>query len=484
MESDHIVQAQATSLWGGHSMRGFTASSWWRGKTVGVWVIWTSLIWLFVSGKEAAQAQTKPGFGPVASTVATPAVAPTTPAPPASGQTQRPGTSTSAPQEDKTSSNLITNQEPAPCPLPSPCPAAAPVAPMPDLPSIGYDRGFYVRSKDKNYSIVINGFVQVIYRLTASEGQDINHTFHLSFGGLGFSGNVFSQNLRYTFLIIGSTYAENSQISMYDWNIKYTFGPYLSIQAGRFLAPFSRGFSTPPLFLLLPDYSAAEYAFHFNRAIGVHFQGTLGRLGYDAFVSNSIRTLAVDTQANRGDQLAGGGRLELAILAPFGYMETLPQASSGPAQLSVGAGLIYNPVADDLFFLNTQKGDNTLTFTADAGLRWQRLTLQGAFFLRHFTNHDLPQDYGFYGQGGLYIVRGRLELAGRVGGTRLSDRTVVAGLNNLLPGSVMEYTGGLNAYLFGHGTKLQTDYTFLANDNFNGTSTQGHRWRVQLQLLF
>src|SRR5205085_2544049 len=106
-----------------------------------------------------------------------------------------------------------------------------------------------------------------------------------------------------------------------------------------------------------------------------------------------------------------------------------------------------------------------------------------------------PNDFGFYGQGGVYIIRERLELAARVSGTLLSNRAAVAGLVNPLPGNTVEYTGGLNVYLFGHGAKLQTDYTLVAagpllDPNAPNVSTlfvntaNTHRFRVQLQLLF
>lgn len=377
---------------------------------------------------------------------------------------------------------LRVEGEPTPCPLAVSCPSGW----TPEESPFGYDGGLYLRTRDRNFSLVANGFAQLLYVLTAPQGGGtgaINQGFYVSLARLALSGNVFSRKLSYFFQFEGSTFGNNNGVSMLDWWMQYKFNEYLSITAGRFILAYSRQFYTHPGNLLFADLSAADYAFNMPRAIGVKLGGSVKRLSYDFFLTNSVRPLGVGTQINRGDSIATGARLELAILEPYGYMETMPKAPE-KAQLSVGVAFAYNPVADDSSFQNVQKGDNTLNVTADLGFRWQRLSVQGAFYYRHLTSADIGENYGFYGQAGVYLVRERLELTARASGAFLANRTAVVGLANQTAGSTLEYTGGLNAYLFGHGAKLQTDYSYVTNDLFSGVGIGAHRWRVQTQILF
>lgn len=387
--------------------------------------------------------------------------------------------SASAPATAPASATLRIDSEPTPCPLAATCPT---LPPPPESP-FGYDGGLYLRTADRNYSLVVNGFAQLLYVLNAPEGGSINQGFYLGLGRLALSGNVFSPKFNYFFQVEGSTFGNSNGIAMLDWWLQYKVSPYFSITAGRFILAYSRQFYTHPGNLLFADLSPADYAFNLPRAIGVKIGGTVSRLSYDVFLVNSVRPLGVGTQINRGDSIAAGARLELAILAPYGYMETAPKARKDP-ELSIGVAAAFNPVADNSSFQNVQTGDNTVNLTTDLGFRFRRLSVQGAFYYRKLLSTDVGNSYGFYGQAGVYLVSERLELAGRAAGALLADRTVQPGLTNPTPGGSLEYTAGLNAYLWGHGGKLQTDYTYVANDRFGGAGLTVHRWRVQMQVLF
>jgi len=378
--------------------------------------------------------------------------------------------------------------EPPPADL-VPVPPAGPAAPeLPVESHFGYDNGIFVRSRDKSYSLYINAFGQLQYALVAADGKVLSNGFHIVFGRIVVSGNLFSQKLTYFAQIDGSTLGNNNNVTMIDWWMKYTFSPYLYVLAGRWLVPYSRQFLTHPGNLLLPDLSPADYAFNLPRAIGVQLGGTAGRVSYDVFLVNSIRALGVGTQINRADSISGGGRIELAILKPYGYQESMPTPPAG-IQLSVGVALAFNPVADASGFQNVEAGDDTFNLTTDVGFRWQRLTVQAAFYYRHLTNRGVSDSFGYYGQAGVYILRQRLELAARVSGALLGSRAPGFGLMNLAAGSPTEYGGGLNVYLFGHGAKLQTDYTYLQNDLFGtalfpAATLGAHRFRIQTQVMF
>ena len=355
------------------------------------------------------------------------------------------------------------------------------------LPAIeaGYDGGFYIRAKDKPFSLVANGFAQFRYTLTKPKDSGWNQTFDVALARLAFSGVVFDPDWSYFMQIQGSTFGNNNNITMLDWWMKYRFAPELSVQAGRFVLPYSRQFYTHPGNLLFPDLSEADFAFNLPRGIGAHVSGKLGPLSYHAAMLNSIRALDAPGQENFGSNIAALGRLEFDILAPYGYYETSPAPVKDP-QLSVGFAAAYNPINGGSSFQNLNPKDSTTNLTLDLGYRWDGLTFQTAGYYRRdsFTTRGLGSsgnDWGYYSQAGYYLMPGRLELAGRISGVDF-DKSNVSGVFR----KTTAYTVGLNYYLYGHNLKLQTDYSFLDNDGFRGQHGvhDSHRFRLQSQFLF
>jgi hypothetical protein len=354
-----------------------------------------------------------------------------------------------------------------------------PPALPPPTPLFGYDNGFFLRTADERYSLYVNGFAQVRY--TADVAHDtFSSTFDLALGRLALSGNIFDKRLLYFFQFEGSTFGNNNVISMLDWWMRFNVSPLFYVEAGRHILPYSRQFYTHPGNLLFCDLSAADYAFNLPRSVGAQIGGVLGHFAWDIFVTNSIRALGVGTQVNRGDSIAAGARVEIDILNSYGYMETVPSADS-PTSLSIGAAFAYNPVADPSSFQNVTKGDNTINSTVDLGFRWRRISVQGAFYWRHKLNNEGGDNYGYYAQTGVYLVPNRLELAGRASGVYFAAPVPIPVQPDKTIG---EYTGGLNVYLFGHGAKLQADYSYVRHETFSSGTYPEHRVRVQTQILF
>lgn len=354
------------------------------------------------------------------------------------------------------------------------------------LPAIeaGYDDGFYIRSKDKPFSLVANGFGQFRYTFNKAEDTSANHTFDVGLARLAFSGKVFDPKLSYFMQIQGSTFGNNNNITMLDWWMKYSYAPEFAAQVGRFVLPYSRQFYTHPGNLLFSDLSEADYAFNLPRSIGAHVSGKLGPVSYHAAVLNSTRALDAPGQQNFNSKIGALGRLELDILKPYGYNETSPKLPTEP-ELSVGFAAAYNPIEGGSGFQNLVRKDSTTNLTLDLGFRWDRLALQAAGYYRHdnFTTPGLSSgnDWGYYSQLGFYLVPSKLELAGRISGVEF-DKANVAGVFR----RTTAYTAGLNYYVYGHNLKLQTDYSFLDNSKFNGQAgaRDAHRFRLQTQFLF
>jgi len=350
------------------------------------------------------------------------------------------------------------------------------------LPAIdaGYDGGFYLKSKDKPFSMVANGLGQFRYTFFNSTGGGHgNQNFDVALGRLALSGVMFDPKLSYFLQLQGSTLGNNNNITMLDWWTSYNFAPELATQAGRFVLPYSRQFYTPPSQLLFADLSQADYAFNLPRSIGGHVSGKIGRLSYDAAVLNSIRALDAPGQQNFGTNVAALGRLEYDILAPYGYSETSPMPVKDP-QLSVGLGFAYNPVDGTSSFQNLKNKDSTTNVTLDLGYRWDRLSFQAAGYYRRddYTTPGLGHgnDWGGYSQAGFYLIPQKLELAGQVSGVKF-DKLNVAGVFR----KTMAYTVGVNYYVHSHNLKFQLDYSFLDNKAFKGQPSAPDNNRVMLQ---
>lgn len=352
------------------------------------------------------------------------------------------------------------------------------------LPEVGYDDGFYIRSKDKPFSLVTNGFAQFRYTYNNADSTPTNQTFDVALARLAFSGNVFDSKLTYFTQLQGSTLGNNNNVTMLDWWMKYNFAPEFALQSGRFVLPYSRQFYTHPGNLLFSDLSEADYAFNLPRSIGAHVSGSIGPLSYHAAMLNSTRALDAPGQQNFGSNIGALGRLELAILKPYGYYETSPKPVTEP-QLSIGLAVAYNPIDGSSSFQNLISKDSTTNVTLDLGFRWDGVTFQSAGYYRrdNFTTPGLSDgdDWGYYSQLGYYLVPGKLELAGRISGVEF-DQPNVAGVYR----RTTAYTTGLNYYFYGHNLKLQADYSFLDNDSFRGQASarDAHRVRLQAQFLF
>jgi hypothetical protein len=348
----------------------------------------------------------------------------------------------------------------------------------------GYDEGFYIKSKDKPYSMVFNGFSQFLYSLNKSDGAGASHGFDVALARLAISGNVLDPKLAYFMQLQGSTLGNNNNITMLDWWLKYNFAPEIGVQTGRFVLPYSRQFYTHPGNLLFADLSEADYAFNLPRSIGAHASGKLGPVSYHAAVLNSIRALDAPGQQNFGSQIGVLGRLEFDILKPYGYFESSPKPATEP-QLSVGAAVAYNPIDGGSGFQNLVAGDTTTNVTLDLGFRAGGFSLQAAGYYRadNYTTPGLSHgnDWGYYSQAGYYLLPQKLEAAARISGVEF-DNLNASGVFR----KTTAYTVGLNYYFYGHNLKFQTDYSFLDNTRFSGQARarDAHRFRFQTQLLF
>lgn len=373
-------------------------------------------------------------------------------------------------------------------------------------PSEIYNHGFFVKTEDNSFSLFINGLMQA--RFTAFKPNAVGsfgardsyeNTFDLYLGRIAFSGNVFDPETKYFFQIQGSTAGNSNTISMLDWFATRTISPYLTLKVGRSWLPYTYEYYDNPGNYLLPDLSAAEYAFLLQRGIGIQANGHAGRLGYGIGMYNSIPALDAGGQESINGHLAYVGNLYFNILKPYGWVETDPSPTpvSSP-ELTVWASGMYNPVDYSSGLQNAVAGDRTYGGTSSILFRYNYFSFQGSGYYRRTNPTGSLGSYNSWGYGeqaGYYVIPAKLELAERVSGvwwgkgeipaTGGSETVWYDGPTNFSYHRITEYTIGWNYYIHGHNAKIQAAYSYLAGKGFAPRSGFGaSRLWIQAQLMF
>jgi len=387
----------------------------------------------------------------------------------------------------------------------APAQDAAPAASKPILPADIYNGGFYVESKDKSFSLYVNGLAQVRYTgfvpkqnvVPFGEPSTGTSTFDVYLARVALSGSVFQPSLKYFFQVQGNTAGDSNGISFIDWFASNTFSKAFTLQVGRSYTPYSYEYYCSPANYLFADLSTAEIAFVLPRTIGVEAYGQAGKLSYAAMVSNSIRALDAGGQENFNSKLAYIGHAQFDVLKPYGYVETDPGGPSKPA-LSLWGSVAYNPITSSSQYENVTAGDTTVNANSTAAYRVGYFSLQTTGYWRRTTPSTAGEltknSWGYGEQAGFYLKPKKLELAERISGVNwgapdnLSASTGVENTWFVGPGfpfhRVAEDSVGVNYYLHGHNAKLQADYSYVHGNGFNDQAFSANRIRIQTQLMF
>lgn len=119
--------------------------------------------------------------------------------------------------------------------------SAAPV--VEPVPIVGWDKGFFLASRDRNYLLRVSGLLQFRYvgdfqdRSSAPDGDENRSGFELARVRLGFQGNIVDPSWKF-FILTGHNNA-GAYLPL-DMTITKTFGPRWSLIAGAFKVPLWR----------------------------------------------------------------------------------------------------------------------------------------------------------------------------------------------------------------------------------------------------
>lgn len=375
---------------------------------------------------------------------------------------------------------------------------------VPSLLQAGYDKGFFIRSTDNNFSMKMQWIMQFRWThygvnsrnryLAPRTERDDSTGFDINRARLRIFGHAFDPNLKYFFSI---THAANSNYglrSIYAW-MNYRFSDEFQVMLGQMRLASTRAQVSRITRYQLVDVPFTDAIFGRGVGIGARFWGKLfdKRLTYQLDVVNSFngfgRTITTDPPQldgnpgiilravwhalgdNPGKEFANKSDLTFhespALDLGFHYHWNNDEGDLATSRIPVS---IRRPaVGVGGFGRVPSNGLMTHTFGAEAAFQYRGFSAISEF---HWTLVDVRRagrrpfapywlatrsggDDNFYGgyvqMGYMLPIPGfenKIEIAGRI-----------EGLGGVDPGNqgIWMYTAGVNYFIKGADIKLQAD---------------------------
>jgi len=335
---------------------------------------------------------------------------------------------------------------------------------------VGYDNGFFVRSPDNQFKLVVGGYFQSLFQGDINEAAADTDTFRVRRARLKFSGHAFTSDLTYNLLY---EFASNQ---LADAELGYRISDSIKFRAGQFKIPYNLEALNSGTALQLVDRSIVHSYFGVQnptgtltlREPGFGFSGSVRSVDYSLSVSNGEGPNTL----NANNEMRYAGRVMYNLMGKVGektFSDVKP--SEGP-NLGFGFAGMYNDTPNAAATMEQK----IYSLTSDLTYRNHGLGCHGAYFFQR-TDPDTGAtftDHGVLVQAGYEVLSEKLEVAARFA------RIFRAAAND-----TAEYTVGLNYWIYnGHQVKFQIDYSALQEKNgiAAGNDRLNHRARVQLQI--
>jgi len=405
----------------------------------------------------------------------------------------------------------------------------------------GYDKRFFIKSTDDQFSLQLDTLFQFKHSYMLSDDGDKKRdqeglaggdrldsdasAFELERARLYLTGHVL-KDLNYKVIWEGDSDRGEEGEYLYWYELSYSFMPELGVRLGKYKGPFGKQEPTSAGRLMFIDRSLANEVFNIDRNVGVGLFGTvdLGDIKpyWEMMVFNGFRDNenapfsgndnTPSLAARMVTPLMGASREDFLNESDLEYHENMVA--------QVGCSFAYtNDRAEDNFaggesnsytYLGKsdydckadvfQLGGEAVLFGADVAMKYQGLSVILEGFYQHIDGDSdefsdasdfgtirngidgLELDnYGWYAQAGYFLVPKSFELVGRVGGVCVDSTN-----------DSYEYAGGWNWYLYGQDLKLSMDVTYIddlpivsSSPNFNGIQNNSlFLVRTQLQFQF
>jgi hypothetical protein len=366
--------------------------------------------------------------------------------------------------------------------------------------------GLVIRSPGNMFLLRPGLRLQSLYEWdVASAGQqDLvapeSSTFSLSHAELLFEGHAFDPRFEYRLEL---DFAETKPAIPKDAFVQWLFTRSFGVRVGQFKVPFGLQTQYWNALLEFVDVAGATTAFSLDRDVGVELIGRplAGRLQYQVSATNGPRAPCPAVPGGPQCDVIDLAYAARIVAAPFGPLPPHEGDLEGQPRPLVSIG-----VSGAYFLLPTDVRERTNDATAPLDINLDHHVdnvgvVQGGVELRAlFRGASLQAEWlgrreqpgaagpdrsywGGYAQAGYFVLPHHLQAVARFGRTDLPGYGESLIARSLQGSRTTEETVGLNAYLHGHGAKLQVDYTHATTPDATSAPTL-NRIRAALQLAF
>jgi len=351
----------------------------------------------------------------------------------------------------------------------------------------GYDDGFMIGSNDGNFSLKLNGQLQVRFLWnnqddeSAEGGDETRYGFENRRTRLIFSGHVVDPAWTYkiqgdfaftdqVMFNVGDGYVtddDSGGFNLLDAWIQYDYGNGWYTRVGQFKGPLLREELVHSGQQLAVERSIFNEIFTLDRVQGllVGYNGDQVRLM--GSVHNGARSLnsgavTLDTE------IAAAARAEFLLSGNWAQFEDFTSWQDGEQGWLLGGGVAYerDEFGEDMVFNSMNVEDERLTLTGDVSAEFGGANLFAAVAYADFQEAD-NNPFGFVVQGGFFVTED-IEIFGRweyidfdmevVGD---EDETNIA-------------TVGFNRYISDHQLKWTTDFGYAFDPVPAATDVSGN----------
>ncbi|HMD52968.1 MAG TPA: hypothetical protein VKJ65_00255 [Phycisphaerae bacterium] len=244
----------------------------------------------------------------------------------------------------------------------------------------GYDKGFFIKTADGDFTLNVNGLLQYRYTYSQANGDNVNQYavgkglagnktpfpkywdpgipttgdvdgFSFRRARIYFSGNVFTPNLTYMVKgdFGGEGTSDNGEFQLVDAYTAYKVTPWLQFRAGAFLIPFTHvEYVTSGL--EFPEFNPVVDAFDPVRALGFSVYGDIipHQMDYEININNGAKSNdsgnpAAFGTSNGDNRLAFAGRWEMFNSADAADFNSEPDINwTKNLEWMLGFGFLYD----------------------------------------------------------------------------------------------------------------------------------------------
>jgi hypothetical protein len=287
----------------------------------------------------------------------------------------------------------------------------------------GYDNGFMLGSPDGNFSLKLNGQLQVRYVYNLQDdapGIDTNRQgFENTRTRLIFSGNVGSPDWEY---YINAGFDRNGgSFGLWDAWIGYNMGNGISVRVGQFKAPTNREWLVDSMNQMAIERSEVSYFFGGGRTQGLWVTGTTDQFrwhaSYNDGASDSLGTQASDSApfvgANNGWEIEDTeysftGRFEFLFSGNWEQFNSMSSPQGSENGIMAGVSAHYQSGGEFGTALVTDQAQ-ILILNADVSFMFDGWNLYGGFSYADTQDAEpaglaAGSPLGFVVQGGYFFT--------------------------------------------------------------------------------